>query len=68
MKYTLRNLRTEEESNHSTWGGVMKGIAKHAAKYPDLGVNEVIFIEKDREGEREYNAAGKMLRENGHYE
>jgi hypothetical protein len=60
-RYTVENTRTEERTEHRTWGAAMRAAGKHDA-------SEVVIKEKDRDGEREYNQEGKMLQANGHYE
>jgi hypothetical protein len=60
-RYTVENTRIEQITNHATWGAAMRAAAKHPA-------DDVRIIEKDRDGEREYNTEGKQLRANGHFE
>ncbi len=60
MKYTVENTTTEKITTHSTWGGAMREAAKHPQE-------QVIIIEKDRDGERTYNALGQVMSRDGHW-
>jgi hypothetical protein len=65
MKYLVENTRTEERSEHKTW----RSALNHGFILVGSGdEHDVRIIERDRDGEREYNLAGKQLRANGHYE
>ncbi len=59
-RYTVENTATEERTEHRTWGAAMRAAAKHDSR-------DVVIIETDRDGSREYNTEGKILGRDGHY-
>jgi hypothetical protein len=64
MKYLVENTHTEEHSEHKTW----RSAVAHGLILVGSGDrHEVRIIERDRDGEREYNLDGKRLQADGHY-
>lgn len=62
MKYKVENVVTEQQSEHRTWGAAFNAARK-------LGnPGQIRIIERDQDGEREYNIEGKILSRDGHYE
>jgi hypothetical protein len=61
MKYTVENTRTEQISEHKTWGAAFRAAVKSAAG----NSHEVIITERDRDGERTYNLAGELTSRDG---
>jgi hypothetical protein len=64
VKYTVENTATEQRSTHRTWSAAMRAAARHLEQYQE---HQIIIIEKDRDGEREYNTAGQILSHDGHF-
>lgn len=60
-KYIVENTATEKTSEHRTWSAAIKAALK--AGDP----REVRIIERDADGEREYNTDGQKLQADGHY-
>jgi hypothetical protein len=60
-KYIVENTATEERRECRTWRAAMRAAA--AMGDPD----RIHVIERDRDGEREYNVEGQVLSRDGHY-
>lgn len=60
--YTVENTATETITTHRTWGAAMRAAAKAGDS------REVIILEKDRDGVREYNPKGQIMGRDGHWQ
>lgn len=59
--YIIENTKTEETGTRATWNSAFRAAKKMGD--PD----SIRIIERDRDGEREYNIKGEILGRDGHY-
>lgn len=60
-KYSVENTATEKRSEHKTWRAAMLAATKAGDSH------EVVIVERDRDGERTYNTAGRVMNRGGHW-
>ena len=54
MRYTVLNMKTEQESDHGSWSAAFSAAKRQKS-------DSVVVIERDRDGSRTYNLKGEVI-------